>query len=69
MQFYAHSNEFDKSEWQGLKEHLLNTAQLASSLGADSGLSEFAAITALLHDIGKYSLPFQEKLDRPRIRL
>lgn len=63
MLFYAHSNEFDKSEWQSLKEHLLNTAQLAATLGIESGLSEFAVIAALLHDIGKYSQAFQNKLD------
>ena len=63
MQFYAHSNERDKSEWQILKEHLLNTAKIATRLGADSGLSEFAAAAATLHDLGKYSQAFQKKLD------
>lgn len=67
MQFFAHSNDHDKSKWQNLKDHLQNTANIASELGAFSGLSEFAALAAILHDIGKYSQAFQKKLDGERL--
>jgi CRISPR-associated endonuclease/helicase Cas3 len=61
--YYAHSNgDADASAWQSLKEHLANTAHLAAELGADAGVSELARIAGLLHDIGKYSDAFQERL-------
>jgi CRISPR-associated endonuclease/helicase Cas3 len=69
MKFYAHSNEFDKTEWQFLADHLVNTATIAKKIGADSGVSEFAYITGFLHDIGKYSLAFQKKLSGSRIKV
>lgn len=69
MTYYAHSNELDKSKWQTVKDHLENTARLALSLGEDIGLSEFAYIAALLHDIGKYSLAFQNRLNGANIRI
>ena len=69
MTYYAHSNELDKSRWQSVKIHLINTAELALSLGEDSGLSEFAYFAALLHDIGKYSQAFQKKLDGAHIKV
>jgi len=69
MTYYAHSNKFDKSQWQLVKNHLENTAKLASEIGKDTGLSEFANITALLHDIGKYSRNFQNKLDGAHIKV
>jgi CRISPR-associated endonuclease/helicase Cas3 len=64
MQYYGHSRKHeDKSEWQLLKTHLLNTASLAGRFGADAGLSDLAQIAGLLHDIGKYSTAFQARLD------
>ena len=63
-QYYAHSKkEIDKSEWQLLKDHLFNTADLAEKFGADAGVSELARTAALLHDLGKYSKAFQARLD------
>jgi len=67
--FYAHSIGSDKSQWQSVKDHLVNTAGLATNLGSDSGLSELAYIAGLLHDIGKYSLAFQRKLEGASIKV
>lgn len=69
MRFYAHSYGSDKSRWQTIKEHLENTANLARAIGSDTGLSEFAYIAALLHDIGKYSPVFQRKLNGAHIKV
>ncbi|HLF73396.1 MAG TPA: WYL domain-containing protein, partial [Anaerolineales bacterium] len=58
--YYAHSRkDKERSEWQLLKDHLSNTANLAEGFGADAGVSELARVAALLHDIGKYSKAFQ----------
>lgn len=60
---YAHSKDgHDKSAWQCLKDHLLNTANLAAQFGDDAGVSELARVAGLVHDIGKYSGAFQERL-------
>ncbi len=69
MPFYAHSNKFDKSKWQLIKEHLENTAKIANDLGKDAGLSEFAYIVGILHDIGKYSNNFQRKISGSNIKV
>jgi CRISPR-associated endonuclease/helicase Cas3 len=61
--YYAHSNQWDKSRWQRLNKHLENTAKLAVEFGRDAGLSDLAYISALFHDIGKYSLKFQQRLE------
>jgi len=62
MKYYAHSLGLDKSKWQSIKEHLINTSTIAFELGRDSGLSEFGQLAALFHDIGKYSQGFQKRL-------
>ncbi|MGA9398415.1 MAG: CRISPR-associated helicase Cas3' [Anaerolineaceae bacterium] len=61
--YYAHSHETDKAYWQTVKDHLTNTATIAADLAADAGLSDFAYLAGLLHDIGKYSLAFQRRLE------
>ncbi len=62
--YYAHSKEgIDKAEWQRLKDHLTNTGTLAFELGKDAGISELAYVAGMLHDIGKYSQAFQNRLE------
>jgi len=63
MPFFAHTKGSDKSDWQLLSDHLKKTAELAAHMGDDSGLSEPAYIAGLLHDVGKYSLNFQRRLE------
>ena len=64
LMYYAHSKEgVDKSEWQPLIDHLTHTADLAFALGDDAGVSELARVAGRLHDIGKYSLAFQHRLE------
>lgn len=62
--FYAHSKQgFDKAEWQCLKDHLVNTADLAAGFGRSAGVAELARVAGLMHDIGKYSVAFQKRLE------
>jgi len=64
IKYYAHSRKGeDKSNWQLLKDHLTNTADLAAGFGADAGISELARVAALMHDLGKYSKAFQKRLE------
>jgi CRISPR-associated endonuclease/helicase Cas3 len=68
--FFAHTKEdTDKSEWQKLVDHLNNTAELAAEMGRDAGISELARIAGLTHDLGKYSLAFQRRLDGSKQRV
>lgn len=62
MKYYAHTLGENPDDWQLLIDHLYQTANLAEKFGKDSGLSEIAYLTALLHDIGKYSTTFQNRL-------
>jgi CRISPR-associated endonuclease/helicase Cas3 len=62
--YYAHSREgVEKADWQRLIEHLTNTSKLAAEMGKDAGISDLTALAGLMHDIGKYSLKFQRRLD------
>ena len=60
---YAHSAENrPESDWQTLKNHAENVAALAAQFAEPFGAAEIARYTALLHDLGKYSEPFQNRL-------
>jgi len=64
MVYYAHSKpDVAASEWQQLKDHLINTSNLAFELGRDAGISDLAQVAGRLHDIGKYSQAFQRRLE------
>lgn len=61
--YYAHTLPgTDESQWQLLRDHLSATADLAYALGESAGIAPLARVTALLHDIGKYSPNFQARL-------
>jgi CRISPR-associated endonuclease/helicase Cas3 len=62
--FYAHSLAGrDKLQWQPLAEHLGAVAVAAGARGAKFGAGNAAALTGVLHDLGKYSLAFQRRLE------
>ena len=69
MFYFAHSSKDTSKQWQLLSEHLLNTAQMASIYASKFNASEIAFIAGLLHDIGKYSHKFQEKLKGKNVRI
>lgn len=62
--FYAHSTELsDKSNWQLLKDHLVNVGQLAEGFAEAFGCAEYGKTAGLLHDLGKYTCEFQQRLE------
>lgn len=68
--FYAHSTErSDKSDWQLLKDHLEGVGKLAEGFADAFNCAEYGKIAGLLHDLGKYTVEFQERLEgkRPRV--
>ncbi len=74
MRFYAHTaissngtRDSDESRWQPLADHLKNVANLAASFAAPFGASDEARLAGLLHDLGKYSARFQQRLRDPAI--
>ncbi|HEY8331817.1 MAG TPA: CRISPR-associated endonuclease Cas3'' [Pseudomonas sp.] len=70
MEFYAHSTDRkDCSDWQGLRAHLLGVAERASANAAPFGGQELGWIAGALHDLGKYTRRFQDRLrgEVPRV--
>lgn len=70
MKYYAHStNNPDKSDWQGLEEHLRNVANLASGFAGAFGASDWGKAAGLLHDAGKASQEFVQRLEGRPLRV
>nr|WP_319540287.1 CRISPR-associated helicase Cas3' [uncultured Methanospirillum sp.] len=68
--YYAHTTEnTDKHDWQLLKDHLIQVADLASSFASDFSAEDIAYACGTLHDIGKYSDKFQKRLEGSSIRV
>lgn len=69
MNYYAHSSEKNEKGWQTIIEHLTGTAKLAAQNASKINAHEFGYACGLLHDLGKYSQDFQEKLRGKVIRV
>lgn len=59
--FFAHSSR-GNAAWQLLHEHLHQVAELASAFAASFHAQDEARLAGILHDIGKYSELFQQRL-------
>ena len=59
MEYIAHLNE---ERTQTLKDHLCGTAELAGYFAGRFGKADWGYTCGMLHDIGKYSLAFQDKI-------
>lgn len=67
---YAHSTDNpDKSDWQTLKDHLTNVAKISQQFADDFNAGELAYTSGLLHDLGKYSQKFQQRLEGANIHV
>lgn len=69
MDYYAHtatradgSPDPDTRNWQSLRNHLRNVADLAKRFATPLGMSDEAELAGLLHDLGKYAQRFQARL-------
>lgn len=68
--YYAHSNgSDDKKTWQPLREHLVNVAKISKEFLQGFIFQDVAYIQGLLHDAGKYSLAFQERLEGKQVKV
>ena len=67
--YYAHSaqdelgNLLPYEHWQTLQSHSVNVGETAAEFAQVFGAQEIACQTGQLHDVGKYSLPFQKRLE------
>lgn len=67
---FAHSTDDPyKRDWQVLREHLQNVADIASEFAGSFHAGDLAYAGGLLHDIGKYSPEFQHRLEGASIRV
>lgn len=70
MTYYAHSIEgVERCQWHRLKDHLISTGELAARFASVFGSAQWGRVAGLLHDIGKYSDPFQKRLLGAPIRV
>lgn len=70
MDYFAHSGRLaDRSDWQALRDHLYETAELAASFAVRFGLEKAAFTAGLFHDLGKYAEAFQKRLNGAEIRV
>ena len=59
--FLAHIAEGNRK--QTVADHLNGTAQRSTEFAADFGAADFGRLVGQAHDIGKYSQPFQKRLN------
>lgn len=67
MQYYAHST--DSNEYQLLEDHLKGVAKLCQHYSEAFGVGNLGYLAGLLHDIGKYSEEFQQRIRGSKIRV
>lgn len=65
MKYYAHTRE--DGERQTVKAHLIGVSKLAEDFSVDL-LKPLAKKASLYHDIGKYAINFQKRLDDDKVK-
>lgn len=67
--YFAHTgNRSDRQDWQSLKDHLTSVALLAQIRAKAFDAADWAHLIGLLHDLGKYSKAFQQRLNGSKER-
>lgn len=67
---YAHStSDVDRSNWHPLAEHLNSVASLSAQFARPFGAEPLAYAAGLLHDVGKYTQEFQDRLAGAAVRV
>lgn len=61
MKYLAHRSEDGKRE-QYVSEHLKNTAEIAGRFAQEFGCQSWGYLCGILHDVGKYSMKFQQRI-------
>lgn len=68
--YYGHTKEnlitkevLPKEDWQLLRDHLNQVAQMAEESASKFGAGKLGRIIGLAHDLGKYSEEFQKRLE------
>jgi len=68
--YFAHSSEDSgKKDWHKLADHLKGTGTRAAEFLQLLGCADFGRVAGLLHDLGKYTPEFQERLSGGRNRI
>lgn len=68
--FYAHSvPKQPESRWQTLPDHLHAVGRMAGESAAVFNAQALGQVIGWLHDLGKYTLPFQERLRGSPLRV
>jgi CRISPR-associated endonuclease/helicase Cas3 len=68
--FYAHSTvNMDKANWQPLEDHLRGVARLAEAFATVFGAGEWGRFAGLLHDAGKATGSFAQRLEGSQHRI
>ena len=68
--FYAHSvPKQPENRWQTLPEHLHAVGRMAGESAAVFNAQALGQVIGWLHDLGKYTLPFQERLRGSPLRV
>lgn len=68
--WYAHSAEnHPESDWQILQDHLKDVGELAACKASHFNCQDLARIAGLLHDLGKYTEEFQQRLRGSKIKV
>ena len=62
MEYFAHIDEQNGDRRQSIKDHLEGTAELARHFADSFGSGDWGYCCGMLHDIGKYSGAFQDRL-------
>ena len=59
--FYAHKAK--DGRLQSIEDHLQETAKKCAAFAKEFGSEEYGRFVGLLHDVGKYSEEFQQRLN------